>query len=97
MANLQVSFSQSVADQIQSLKIQSASTSSLSSVMDSVLQVNYAINSNYYYFSSWSLIGNTLKTTFPNGATLTYIGTLSDPNAKSGTEIPQMSLLIYLM
>ena len=85
MANLQVSFSQSVADQIQSLKIQSASTSSLSSVMDSVLQVNYTINSKYYYFSSWSLIGNTLKTTFPNGATLTYIGTLSDPNAKSGT------------
>ena len=85
MANVQLLYTQSVADQIQSSKIKSTTGVSLSSIVDSVLNLNYAINSNYYYFSSWSLIGNTLKTTFANGATGTYIGTLSDPSASSGT------------
>jgi hypothetical protein len=85
MANIRIASSQAVVDQGHLLNLASSSTGSLDGVVDSALKLNYAINSNYYYFSSWSLAGNTLRTTFSNGATQTYTGTLSDPSAYSGT------------
>lgn len=85
MSNIQIQYSQSVVDQNHADELASSSDGSLSALLDTLIQLNYAIDVNYYYFNSWSYIGNTLRTNFSNGATRIFTGSVSDPNANSGT------------
>lgn len=86
MAHIQIKLSQSVVNQDHALSTASPSSGSLSSLIDSVIQIDYLISADYHYYSSWSMSGGTMLMSFPDGSTGTYGGVvLSNPSAASGT------------
>lgn len=85
MATITLKLSQSVVDKNHALDLKYAqSPDDLNSLLDSVAKLDYAISSNYYYYSSYSSSGNTLSIKFPDGTTEKLTGTLDNPNSYYG-------------
>jgi hypothetical protein len=82
MATVKIKLSQNVIDQQHNT---TPLNSSLAGMVDRFEQAGYDIDADYSHFSSWSLVGSTLRLTYPDGATETYTGVVLDnPNVDQG-------------
>ncbi len=88
MANIDIKLSQAVINLESTSAFGDGPFGSLADVADAMYGAQYAIDTTYTAFSSWSLVGTTLTLNFPDGVTRTYTGvTRADPNALKGTAV----------
>ncbi len=86
MASISVRLSQSVVNTNNQIAI-SDGPGALNDLVDGLLIVGNAINEGYQAYSTWSLTGNTLRLTFPGGASSTYTLSQFNPSAAAGTAV----------
>ena len=86
MATISIKYSQSVVDQQNDSRLNTPQLNgSLGTLLDAVISAGYSVQQNYTYYSSWNLVGSTLRINFPDGATKTYTGFAPDnPEALHG-------------
>jgi hypothetical protein len=87
MATVNIKYSQNVLDQQHFSEFNSPSDNgSIGSIVDALTIAAYGLNQEYLYYSSWSLVGSTLRLNFADGATTTYTGVvLANPSADRGS------------
>lgn len=86
MATISIKYSQDVVDRQNDSKLNIPQLNgSLGTLLDAVIIAGYSVQRNYTYYSSWDLVGSTLRMNFPDGATKTYTGFAPDnPEALQG-------------
>lgn len=85
MTTINIKLSQAVVDFQQTSQDGIEVTGELGTVLDLVAVTSHAIGQNYLYYTSYSLIGSTLRLNFPDGASRTITGVqLADPYAVQG-------------
>jgi hypothetical protein len=87
MANIFVRFSQSVVSTNNGLSAGSNSREGLNDVVDEFFQVANIVSEGYPAFNSWSLVGNTLRLSYPGGASATYNVSQLNSSETSGTAV----------
>lgn len=88
MANISIKLSQSVVDTTNKLfgSTPANANGQLGSTVDGILIIDHLISTNYPTFTSWSLVGSTLRLGYADGASRVYTGvSLADSNATQGT------------
>ena len=70
MVAVNFSLTQTVIDTTNVLRSQSSSPDTLSSIFDNLIKVDYLISTNYFYYSSVSYVGSTLRLNFLGGSKL---------------------------
>lgn len=86
MTTVTIKLSQAVVDQGHALATgMSMSNGTPGNLLDFIMEAAAAIEEDYSEFTSWSLLGSTLRTTYADGATGVYSGlVLENPTASRG-------------
>lgn len=88
MATVKLKFSQSVVDTNQNIRTQNGTpqNGSIGTVFDAIAKASSTLSNEYMYYTSWSLVGSTLRLNYGDGAYQIFTGvTLANPDAQSGT------------
>jgi len=85
MANVTIKLTQDVIDQEHKVYLKHGDSDLVTGVVDLFAKVNYLINSQYYYYSTYSFDGQTFRANYPDGSFNALTGTYSNTQATSGT------------
>jgi hypothetical protein len=86
MATVKIKLSQNVIDQQQLSASADLLGGSVGGLVDAIAQANNDANDIFSNFSSWSLVGSTLRINYADAVTETYTGVVLDnPNAARGS------------